>query len=38
MKLVNRENNVIDGQVDLDTMDDFPVFMGCVEHGDKQGL
>jgi hypothetical protein len=41
MKLVNRENNVIDGRADLeilDSMDDFPVFMGCVKHGNKQDL
>ena len=41
MELVNRENNVIDGQADLeilDTMDDFPVFMGCVKHDIKQDL
>jgi|APSaa5957512535_1039671.scaffolds.fasta_scaffold29359_2 hypothetical protein len=41
MKLVNRENNVIDDQADLeilDTLDDFPVFMGCVKHDIKQDL
>jgi hypothetical protein len=41
MELVNRENNVIDNQADLeilDTMNDFPVFMGCVKHDIKQDL
>tara|TARA_B110000967_G_C18827143_1_gene532016 strand:- start:336 stop:1478 length:1143 start_codon:yes stop_codon:yes gene_type:complete len=35
MKLVNRRANVIDNQTDLealDTITDFPVFMGCVDH------
>ena len=41
MELINRETNVIDEQADLEilgTINDFPVFMGCVKHDIEQDL
>ena len=35
MKLIERNNNILDNQPDLEdleTIENFPVFMGCVEH------
>ena len=41
MKLISRNKNVVDSQEDmlvLDTLKNFPVFMGCVLHEEKDDL